>query len=171
MTTAVTPTDDAAMQYGYGMFIVDLGGTPLWTHPGENGGYSADVTMLPTRRFATALLINTDSGYQPAAYYGAAQTFTGVLPPPPDDSFNNADVAEHAGTYQSNTAGSILVAQTGSTVQITVGGSTSAMTPAWKDAYTFTYAPWGGAPIEVSFGRVNGQVKYVVARPFVGARQ
>ena len=172
MTTPHIVTDDPSQQYGYGMFVVDYGGTPMWTHPGENSGYATDLTIYPTLGFATALLMNGDGASLPSAYLGAVETFTGKkLPAPPPDAFVAADEADHVGSYQSVTAGAFTVAQGVGKMTITLGGQTATLTPAWKDTYTFPYAPWGGGDLEINFWRVSGKVAYAVTRAFAGTKQ
>jgi CubicO group peptidase (beta-lactamase class C family) len=172
MTTPHIVTDDPSQQYGYGMFVVDYGGTPMWTHPGENSGYATDLTIYPTLGFATALLMNGDGASPPSAYLGAVQTFTGKkLPAPPPDAFVAADEADHVGSYTSVTAGAFTVSQSAGKMTITLGGQTATLTPAWKDTYTFPYAPWGGGDLEINFWRVSGKVAYAVTRAFAGTKQ
>jgi CubicO group peptidase (beta-lactamase class C family) len=172
MTTPHVTSDDPSQEYGYGMFVTDYGGTPMWSHPGDNSGYEADLTIFPTLGFASALLMNSDGAGPPTAYLGAVETFTGKkLPPPPGDAFDAADEAEHVGTYQSAGAGTITVAQSAGAMKVTVGGTTATLTPLWKDAYSFPYAPWGGGALEINFARASGKVAYAVTRAFVGAKQ
>jgi CubicO group peptidase (beta-lactamase class C family) len=172
MTTARTPTDDPGMQYGFGMFVQDYGGTAVWSHSGENSGYIADLTIIPSRGFARAILLNSDTADMPHAYFDAIQTFTGTpLPPGPDDgAFNAATMPEHIGTYQTAAAGTVTVTQEGNTMKITVGGKTATLTPMWRDTYSFPYQAWGGGDLEVNFWRASGAVKYLVTRAFVGPK-
>jgi CubicO group peptidase (beta-lactamase class C family) len=170
MTTSRTQTDDPTQQYGIGMFLLDLGGTPVWTHSGENGGYVTDLTLLPTRGFASAILVSSESG-PPDSYFKAVETFTrSPLPAPADSSFKDADEPDHVGTYQSATAGTVTVAKSGAAMTITVAGQTATLTPVFKDSYTFPYAPWGGGDLPVNFARSSGKVSHVVSRAFVAAR-
>jgi CubicO group peptidase (beta-lactamase class C family) len=172
MTTAHTPTDDPTTSYGYGMFVADRSGTAQWSHSGENTGYVADLSIVPSRGFASAILIASDGVDMPDAYMGAAATFTGAPLPPATDqgAFDPASTADHVGAYTSAAVGTITVQKSGAAMTITVGGQTATLTPMWRDTYTFPYAAWGGGDLEVNFWRVGGKVKYAVARAFAGSR-
>jgi CubicO group peptidase (beta-lactamase class C family) len=173
MTTAKTPTDDPSRgSYGYGLITVQLGDVTMWSHDGENAGFVSDLVMFPEYGFAAGILVNSDSVSMPAAYSNAFQRFTGkTLAAPPGDAFDPSAMSDYVGTYESATLGSMVVADaaTGGGLQITVGGKTVAMTPAWKDTFMFYYAPWAGS-LELNFWRVSGTVQYAVTRAGVGTR-
>lgn len=170
LTTQRTPTEDPAQGYGLGMFVANLGGTAVWTHPGDNSGYQSDLTIVPSRGFASVLLLNSDESGPPAAYTDAVRTFTGTpLPAATSAPYEPASVDEHVGTYQSAAFGPITVARSGSGATISIDGTAAPLTPIWRDTYSFPYAPWQ-TDIVVTFWRDAGRVRYVVARAFVGTR-
>lgn len=170
MTTQRTPTEDPSQGYALGMFVADMGGTAVWSHPGDNTGYQSDLTIVPSRGFASVILLNSDESGPPTTYTSAVQTFTGApLPAPNAAPFEAATAAEHAGTYQSAAFGPITVATAGSAPTITIAGKTETLTPIWRDTYSFPYEPWGTSII-VTFWRDAGRVKYVVSRAFVGTK-
>jgi CubicO group peptidase (beta-lactamase class C family) len=169
MTTGHTPTTWGGRMYGYGMIVDALGDTSMWSHSGSVGGFLCELSMVPSRGFALAIMVNTD-GYFPSVIDEAVQRFTGKSLPygSYDDSFQDADMPQHVGTYQSVTLGKVVVSKSGGGIKIAMGGQTKAMTPEYRDTYTFPYDQYGD--LEVSFWRVNGAVKYIVSGAGVGER-
>lgn len=171
LTTPRTPTSwGASRSYGLGLIVDDLDGTPMWSHTGSVAGFLSELTVVPTRGFAIAILVNTD-GYFPYVTDQAVERFTGSPLPYPsiDGSFHDEDMADHVGTYQSSALGTVVVSQSGSQMKITHGGQTKTMTPEYRDTYSFPFDEWG--PLEAFFWRENGEVKYLVTLAGVGARQ
>lgn len=169
MTTGHTPTGWGGRQYGYGMIVDDLSGTMMWSHSGSVGGFLCELSMVPSRGFALAIMVNTDD-YFPYVIDDAVKRFTGKALPYSsyDGSFHNSDMQDHVGTYQSVTLGTVVVSKSGSQMQIKMNGQTKPMTPEYRDTYTFPYDQYGD--LEVLFWRVNGAVKYLVSGAGVGER-
>lgn len=170
LTTPRTPTSwGASRSYGLGLIVDDLDGAPVWSHSGSVAGFLSELTVVPTRGFAIAILVNTDD-YFPYVLEEAVSKFTGAPLPYPaiDDSFHAEDMDDHVGTYQSSALGTVVVSKSGSQMQISYNGQTKSLSPAYRDTYSFEYDTWG--PLDAFFWREGGEVKYLVTLAGIGAK-
>jgi CubicO group peptidase (beta-lactamase class C family) len=171
MTRVRTRTTWGSTRFGLGVMIDELdGGTSVWGHSGSVGGFLSSFDVIPSRGFAIAVVVNSDA-HIPWLLDSAAHAFTGTpLTGGEPSSFRAEDMADHVGTYQSLALGTVVVQSSGGGLQLTIGGKTSALEPAWLDTYFFDYAA-GGGESDAHFWRVSGSVKYLVTPWGVGVRQ
>jgi CubicO group peptidase (beta-lactamase class C family) len=99
MTSPLVDMHTPNNSYGYGLFVHQFAGeTAVW-HDGGLEGFQTSLWMLPARRFAVVLLVNTDDYPNlDQAFVKAANLFFGITladPPPPPAR----DPGSYAGTY------------------------------------------------------------------------
>jgi hypothetical protein len=115
-------------------FVREVGGVRCLRHGGATNGQAATLWLAPERRFALAVLTNSDRGdelHQPAAAW-ALEHFLGVTEPPaPPFSLPAAALTEYAGRYRAQAADLVIgVAEGGLRLQVVPkGGFPTASSP------------------------------------------
>lgn len=169
-----TPRGDAGggAGYGLGLEVTKRGDFVTVAHSGGAPGFGSYVVMVPSERFAVAMLFNGD-GFVDIAD-AAFEKVTGhqlgdaaVTPASP------ADKAAAVGTYKSLKLGDLEVTSGGAELELTIGSqnrTTKLFATERKDQYYAVLDESYGQEESVRFVREKGAVKYLVTTSGVGTR-
>jgi hypothetical protein len=104
MQVAQAPAGNAADQIGITWMLRDIGGVQLVQHGGATYGQMAQLTLVPERGFAIALLTNSDRGsiHNLELVNWALEAFLGVRAPDPVfQALNIEELNAYTGYYRS----------------------------------------------------------------------
>jgi CubicO group peptidase (beta-lactamase class C family) len=109
--------------YGYGLFREPRDGVVVISHSGTNRGWTANLTLVPDKKFAVVVLMNAATGWPASVSNRALELFLG-LPPytTPPFSITQAELQALANSYHDPfNLGDIQVAAAGSQLSATFG--------------------------------------------------
>jgi CubicO group peptidase (beta-lactamase class C family) len=137
--------ETTGLGYGYGLYRLPRDGVVVVYHSGTNRGWTANLTLVPAKKFAVVVLMNASGGAPINVSNRALELFLG-LPPYQKPAFSSTPAERQAlaGTYVDPfKLGSIKVTAT-------AGGQLSATFAKWS--YTSTLGQWGKRAFSITTG-------------------
>jgi D-alanyl-D-alanine carboxypeptidase len=113
METPVALADGNRYNYGFGVFVGELGGHRVVYHSGGINGFAAKLAWYPDDELYIAIAVNADSGLADALSEPIAREVLGVAPPPPPEDLpiDPAEAQAVAGRYSIAAAGAVIVVE------------------------------------------------------------